>query len=376
VDLSRAVYLILEEGSLSVHGAKTASSAIRYLPERVAAVLDSTQAGRTVEEVLGFGGAIPVVASLEEGLEAGGRRPTALLIGVAPRSGRLPREWVDLVARAADLGLDLVSGLHDFLADIPAIRGAAERAGVAICDLRRPPADLVVSTGRARAVDAFTLLTVGTDCNIGKMTAGLEIRRGLEQAGARVAFAPTGQTGILIEGWGIAVDAVVADFIAGAAERLVLEGAERAGPDGIVLVEGQGSLIHPAYSGVTLGLLHGTLPDAMILCHEPTRSCIRSDGVYDFVRMPALADAVKMNEAALAPLRPAPVIGISIKTSELPEEDARRAVQRAAEETGLPATDPVRFGPGPLVDAILRAAAQKTRAGRTAGSEATVPQQA
>ena len=169
----------------------------------------------------------------------------------------------------------------------------------------------MVSTGRAREVEAFTLLTVGTDCNIGKMTAGLEIRRGLEQAGARVAFAPTGQTGILIEGWGIAVDAVIADFIAGAAERLVLEGAERAGPDGIALVEGQGSLIHPAYSGVTLGLLHGTLPDAMILCHEATRQHIPGDGVYDFVRMPPLAEAVRMNEAALEPLRPARVIGIS-----------------------------------------------------------------
>ncbi len=372
MDLSQAVYLILAEGSLSVHGAKTASSAIRYLPERVAAVLDSTHAGRTVGEVLGFGGAIPVVATLEEGLAASERRPTALLIGVAPRSGRLAREWVDLVARAADLGLDLVSGLHDFLTDVPAIRGAAERSGAAIVDLRRPPADLVVSTGRAREVEAFTLLTVGTDCNIGKMTAGLEIRRGLEQAGARVAFAPTGQTGILIEGWGIAVDAVIADFIAGAAERLVLEGAERAGPDGIVLVEGQGSLIHPAYSGVTLGLLHGTLPDAMILCHEATRQHIRGDGVYDFVRMPPLAEAVRMNEAALEPLRPARVIGISLKTSELPEDEAKRAIQRATEETGLPATDPVRFGPGPLVDAILHAARQKIRA----GGRASVPQQA
>jgi len=372
VDLSRAVYLILAEGAFSLHGAKTASSAIRYFPERVVAVVDSTQAGRTVGEVLGFGGDSPIVASLKEGLAAAVRRPTALLIGVAPRGGRLPQEWVDVVARAADLGLDLVSGLHDFLADVPAIRGAAERAGVAIVDLRRPPTDLPVSTGRAREVEAFTVLTVGTDCNIGKMTAALEIRRGLEQAGARVAFAPTGQTGILIEGWGIAVDAVIADFIAGAAERLVLEGARRAGPDGIVLVEGQGSLVRPAYSGVTLGLLHGTMPDAMILCHEPTRQRIRSDGVYDFVRMPTLAEAVRMNEAAVDPLRPARVIGISLKTSDLPEDEARRAIQRATEETGLPATDPVRFGPGPLVEAILEAARQKRRA----GARATVPQQA
>lgn len=378
MDLSRAVYLVLAEGSLSVHGAKTASSAIRYLPERVSAVIDSKQAGRTVQDVLGFGGAIPVVASLEEGLAAGGPRPTALLIGIAPRSGRLQREWIDICVGAANLGLDLVSGLHDFLVDVPAIRSAAERSGAAIVDLRRPPADLVVSTGRAREVDAFTVLTVGTDCNIGKMTAGLELLHGLRRAGARVVFAPTGQTGILIEGWGIAVDAVIADFIAGAAERLVLEGAQRVGPGGIVIVEGQGSLIHPGYSGVTLGLLHGTLPDAMILCHDASRVRIRSDGVYDFVRMPSLAEAVRMNEAALEPLRPARVIGISLKTSDLPEEEARRAVQRAQDETGLPATDPVRFGPGPLVDAIQAAAARKFgRAGDGAMTpHVQVPQQA
>ena len=356
MDLSRATYLILAEGSFSLHGAKTASSAIRYLPERVTAVIDSTQAGRTVGEVLGFGGAIPIVATLEEGLAVGDPRPTALLIGVAPRSGRLPAEWIPLVVRAVEHGLDVVSGLHDFLSDIPEIRAAAERAGVSIVDLRRPPTDLLVSTARAREVDAFTVLTVGTDCNIGKMTAGLEIRRGLEQAGARVVFAPTGQTGILIEGWGIAVDAVVSDFVAGAAERLVLEGAKRVGPGGIVLVEGQGSLIHPGYSGVTLGLLHGTLPSAMILCHEATRTRIRSDGAYDFVRMPSLTEAIRMNEAMLEPLRPARVIGISLKTTELPEAEARLAVQRAEEETGLPATDPVRFGPEPLVRAILKAA--------------------
>jgi uncharacterized NAD-dependent epimerase/dehydratase family protein len=356
MDLSRATYLILAEGALSLHGAKTASSAIRYLPERVTAVIDSTHAGRTIGEVLGFGGAIPIVASLEEGLARGDVRPTALLIGVAPRSGRLPADWIPLVARAAEQGLHVVSGLHDFLADVPAIRAAAERAGVAIVDLRRPPADLPVSTGRAREVDAFTVLTVGTDCNIGKMTAGLEIRRGLEQAGARVAFAPTGQTGILIEGWGIAVDAVVSDFVAGAAERLVLEGARRVGPGGIVLVEGQGALIHPGYSAVTLGLLHGTLPSAMILCHDASRTRLRSDGVYDFVRMSSLTEAIRMNEAMLEPLRPARVIGIAIKTAELPEAEARLAVQRAEEETGLPATDPVRFGPEPLVRAILEAA--------------------
>ncbi|HEY8485314.1 MAG TPA: DUF1611 domain-containing protein [Longimicrobiales bacterium] len=356
MDLSRAVYVILAEGAFGLHSSKTAASAIRYFPERVAGVIDSEKAGRTAQDVLGFGGSIPVVASLEEGLVAGGVRPTALLVGIAPRGGRLPREWLDLIVRAAELGLDVVSGLHEYLAEVPAIRQAAERSGARICDLRRPPADLTISTGAARLVDAFTVLTVGTDCNLGKMTAALEIRRGLAEAGERVAFAPTGQTGILIEGWGIAVDAVISDFVAGAAERLVIQAAEQVGPEGIVLIEGQGSLLHPAYSGVTLGLLHGSLPKAMILCHDVSRQRIRSDGEYDFVRMPSLTAAVRLYEMALGWLRPAPVIGIALKTNELSEADARQAILQAEAETGLPATDPVRFGPDRLVGAIQRAA--------------------
>lgn len=362
MDLTCATYLILAEGSLGIHSSKTATSAIRYLPERVAAVIDSSNAGRNVEAVLGFGGEIPVVASIAEGLERGRIRPTALLVGIAPRGGRLPAGAAALIAEAATCGLDIVSGLHEFLADIPVIRDAASAAGVEICDLRRPPADLPVSTGLARLVESFTVLMVGTDCNLGKMTAGLELRRGLEGLGERVSFAPTGQTGIMIEGWGIAVDAVISDFTAGAAEQLVLEGAERAGPDGIVLVEGQGSLIHPGYSGVTLGLLHGSLPEAMILCHDAARTRIRSDGVYDFVTVPPLAEMVRLCEAVAGWLRPAPILGIALKTNELSEAAAREAIAAAEAETGLPVTDPVRFGPGPLAEVIHQAAARRRAA--------------
>jgi uncharacterized NAD-dependent epimerase/dehydratase family protein len=201
-------------------------------------------------------------------------------------------------------------------------------------------------------VSAYVILAVGTDCNVGKMTVQLELRNEFSRRGHRVRFVATGQTGIFIEGWGIAVDAVVADFIAGAAERLVLQGAEDAD---ILLVEGQGSLIHPGYSGVTLGLLHGTCPDALILCHQVTRDYIGDyHGREPWVRIPPLSEMIEIYESAAAPVRPTRVIGIALNTFDLDDERARAAVRRATDETGLPATDPVRFGPAPLVETILR----------------------
>jgi uncharacterized NAD-dependent epimerase/dehydratase family protein len=209
-----------------------------------------------------------------------------------------------------------------------------------------------------RAVDATVVLTVGSDCNIGKMTTQLQLRDAMRARGVRVAFAATGQTGILIEGWGIAVDAVVADFIAGASEQLTLQGAAQGD---IVLVEGQGSILHPSYSGVTYGLLHGSLPHAQVLCHQPSRTAIAKQ---EWVPIPPLADLVRMYEAAAAPLRPAPVIAIALNTFDLDDGAAREAVRRAEEETGLPATDPVRYDPAPIVEAIVGFHAQRTPARR------------
>jgi uncharacterized NAD-dependent epimerase/dehydratase family protein len=336
-------FLALAEGLFGPQTSKTASSCIRYTPERVAAVLDSTRAGRTAQDILGFGGAIPVVSTVAEGLA---RRPNALLIGVAPQGGRLPVEWRALVLEAIDAGLEVWSGLHTFIGDDPECVEHARRAGVAIHDLRRPPRDLPVATGRVREVDATVVLTVGSDCNIGKMTAALQMRGGLRDRGLRVRFAGTGQTGILIEGWGISVDAVVADFIAGAAEQLVLEAAE--GAD-IVLVEGQGSIIHPGYSGVTLGLLHGSLPHALVMCSQPSRRHINNN---PWVPIPPLSHLIRLHDEITRPLRHAPVIALSLNTFDLSEQAARDAIARASDETGLPATDPVRFDPAPVVDAI------------------------
>ena len=356
--LSSSRLAILAEGAFGVETAKTASSAVRYQPERVSSVIDSRFAGSTVGETLGFGGDIPIVATFAEAL-ATEPRPEALLVGIAPQGGQLPEAWRAVLVAALEAGLDIISGLHFFLCDDPELEALADRHGCTLFDLRKPPPDLPVGAGRAMGTDAFRVLTVGTDCNTGKMTVSLELQRALRARGVRAGFAATGQTGILIAGTGIAVDAVVSDFISGAAERLTLEaarGEDGAGVD-IVLVEGQGSLMHPGYSGVTHGLLHGTLPQAMILTWMPSRPRIYG-GNHSWVVLPELDEVIRRYEDALTwacPEVPGRVIGVSLATYDISEDDARAAVRHARDVTGLPATDPIRFGPDPLVEAILTA---------------------
>ncbi|HUL04110.1 MAG TPA: DUF1611 domain-containing protein [Gemmatimonadales bacterium] len=342
-------FLIVADGQFGPLTSKTANSCIRYFPERVVGVLDRRHAGKTVGDVLGFGGAIPIVGDFGRGLALG---PTAILIGIAPTGGQLPAEWRGWIKTAIGRGLEIWSGLHTFIGDDPELGALARERGVRVLDARKPPAGLVIADGRAAEVDPLVILTVGTDCNVGKMTAQLELRSELLRRGHRARFVATGQTGIFIEGWGIAIDAVVADFVAGAAERLVLDGAVDAD---IVLVEGQGSLIHPGYSGVTLGLLHGACADALILCHQATRDFIGDyHGRGPWVRIPPLSEVIEIYERAAAPVRPAKVIGIALNTFDLDDAGAREAVARASEETGLQATDPVRFGTEPLAEAVLR----------------------
>jgi len=353
-------FLIVADGDFAPMTSKTANSVIRYLPDRTVGVLDRVQAGRTVQDVLGFGGALPIVGSMREGLALG---PTAVLIGIAPQGGRMPAEWRAWLAEALDHGCDLWSGLHTFLGDDPLLAEKARANGRKILDLRRPPADLPIASGLAKTVDPLVVLTVGTDCNVGKMTAQLQLARKLNDRGVRTRFVATGQTGIMIEGWGIAVDAVVADFIAGAAERLVLEGAKDAD---VVLVEGQGSINHPGYSGVTLGLLHGSCPDALILCHQVTREYIGDYRQAAWLRIPPLTDYIRLYETIGSAVHPTKVIGISLNTYDMRDADARRACEAAARETGLPATDPVRFDAAPLVDAIVNARTRHDQARRSA----------
>ncbi|MEJ2320283.1 MAG: DUF1611 domain-containing protein [Gemmatimonadales bacterium] len=346
---SRAV--ILAEGLFDMEWAKTAACLIRYRPESVAAVLDSTQAGRDAAEVLGFGHGIPILSDLADAL-ALDPAPDSLLLGIAPQGGRLPEEWRPAIGEAIRSGLDVWSGLHVFLRDDPVLAGLAEAHGVTLYDVRMPPAGLPVATGRARESQALRVLTVGTDCNVGKMTVAMELVRELKDRDLRAEFAATGQTGIMIEGRGIAVDAVVADFVAGAAERLVLDADP--GAD-IIVLEGQGSLLHPGYSGVTLSLMHGALPQALLLCTKPERSTIYG-GHHDWVKIPPLDEVVRFHEDAMSwvcPKERVRVVAIACNTHGKPEAEARREVERAGELTGLPATDPIRFGAGVLAEAVL-----------------------
>ena len=342
-------YLILADGDFGPMTSKTANSVIRYQPDRVVAVLDRRLAGQVAEQVLGFGGTIPVVASVREGLALGA---TAVLVGIAPIGGRLPEAWRDWLREALEGGCDIISGLHSFLADDPVLAAAAAKHHRTIHDIRRPPPNLPVASGRAKEVEPLVVLTVGTDCNVGKMTAQLQLVKELNARGLRTRFVATGQTGIMIEGWGIAVDAVAADFIAGAAEWLVLKGAKDAD---VVLVEGQGSINHPGYSGVSLGLMHGACPDAMILCHQASRQFIGDYREASWLRIPPLSEYVRLYEAIGSAVHPTRVIGIALNTYDMIDLAARAACDAAAAETGLPCTDPVRFSAAPLVEAIAKA---------------------
>lgn len=354
-------FLILADGDFGPMTSKTANSVIRYRPDQIVGVLDRRLAGRTVEQVLGFGGDTPVLGSIEEGLA---RKPTAVLVGIAPQGGRLPEEWRAWLKLALEYGCDLWSGLHTFLSDDPVLRETAAKRGRQIVDLRRPPADLPVASGLAKDVDAYVVLAVGTDCNVGKMTSQLQLVDGLRARGLRTSFVATGQTGIMIEGWGIAVDAVIADFIAGAAERVTVQGAENAD---IVLVEGQGSINHPGYSGVTLGLLHGSCPDAMILCHQASREYIGDYRQAAWLKIPPLSEYIRLYESIGSAVHPTRVVAICLNTYDLDDAGARRACEAAERETGLPCTDPVRFDPAPVLDALVRDR-ERYRAGRAMGS--------
>jgi len=343
--MSEKRYLLLAEGfSADPHYGKTALGVLRYRRDDVAAILDSTRPpGELVDGV-------PLVASVEDALAFG---PTTALVGVATQGGRFPPAWIEILERCIAAGLDIENGLHVFLADDPRLAASAAEHGVELRDLRRPPADLSTATGANLGVPGTIVLTVGSDCAIGKMTVSLELDREARSRGVRSIFVPTGQTGIAIAGWGIAVDAVVADFIAGAAERLVVEGSERGGE--LLWVEGQGAILHPVYSGVTLGLYHGSAPHLLVLCHQPGQTEIEGAGGGPHP-IPPLDELVELHERLALPARPAKVAAVALNTRRLAEDEARAAIAAAEAETGLTADDPVRFGSGRLVDAVLGAA--------------------
>jgi uncharacterized NAD-dependent epimerase/dehydratase family protein len=274
-----------------------------------------------------------------------------LVIGAAPDGGRIPGHWMPRLLEALHAGLNLASGLHDALSDRPELVAAAHRSGVRLFDARRPPPGLVLPVGSGARRSGRRVLTVGTDCACGKKYTALAIERELRARGVAADFRATGQTGVLISGGGLAIDAVVSDFVAGTVEMMTPEAA----PDHWDVIEGQGSLYHPAYAGVSLGLLHGAQAEALVLCHDPRRSHIEYLPDYP---IPDLVECIALHHQLGNLTRPGiRCAGISLNTSGMKPEERYRCIDEVQRRTGLPTTDPIAIGVGPIVDALLTEAA-------------------
>jgi len=335
--------LLLANRSFSPLWAKTAVCFLMYRSSDAVAVLDCEQAGKTAQEILGFGGEVPVVGTVEDALALG---PQIAIVGTAPMGGGLDGTLRDEVLACLHAGVDVVSGLHVFLADDIECRVAMASSGAKVWDVRRVYGEFPVSTGNGCSTGAKSVAVVGTDCNVGKMTVALELCRAVAERGVAASWAATGQTGMLLRERGICIDRVVSDFVGGATEELI--NAESVGQD-IVFLEGQGAIVHPGYAGVTLGMLFGAMPDCMVLAHVAGRDKLKR--LETPIR--PLPELIKLHEKLMAPFKPSRVAGVTLNTSGLSESQARAEIARVEKETGLPAADVVRFGCGPLLDAIL-----------------------
>jgi len=337
-------WLILADGYLLARNAKTAHGVIRYSPDGIAAVLDRDHTGRRVADVLPeLERDAPIVGSVEEALQY---QPDSFLLGVATPGGWMPDHWRAWILEAIDSGLEIVNGLHSMLTDDPELVARAADKDVRLWDVRQPPDDIPLFSGKSLDAPQRIVLTVGSDCAVGKKTTALELSRAGNEAGTRCEFVATGQTGVLIAGKGIAVDRVISDFLAGAAEKLVLD----ADPTSEVLVvEGQGSVWHPAYSAVTLGLLHGSCPHSLVLCHQVGRDAIEEP---PYTKLPPLSELISTYEALAAVNRSASVACIALNCRGLTEEEASEAIALTEKETGLPTGDVFR-GDAPKLWAAL-----------------------
>ncbi len=331
--------IILTDGHYSAHAAKTAICVVRYKPDEVVAVLDRDLAGKTCEEVMGTGGEIPFVGSLAESPEA-----NTLLIGIAPPGGKIPAAWRPIILEAIARKLTVISGLHDFLRDDVEFSRAAAEQGVQLVDLRHSD-EHEVASGRPFSQDCLRIHTVANDCSCGKMVAAVEVALGLNRAGVDAAFVATGQTGIIVAGEGCAVDRVISDFVGGAAEKLVLNNQHHE----VIVVEGQGSLYHPRYSGVTFGLLHGVKPDGLIFCYEMGRKTIDD---IKHLSLPAHAKAIEFYETCANVMHPCRVIGVAVNGQRFPDDEVAAECRRVGQQLGLPTCDVIRHGPQKLVDAV------------------------
>ncbi len=373
IDQQSTPLTILAEGCFHTSQAKTATGVIRYGNWIISSIIDSANQGKTVKEVTAIENTAPVVTDIKAALTLN-PKPKALLIGIAPVGGALPPEWRPILEEAITNGLDIISGLHFFLNDDFELAQLAEKHKVKLWDIRNPDiysasAKQSVTTQKPRPENIKVITMVGSDCNIGKMCVALELDRLAKKQGLNSAFVATGQTGIMISGNGIPIDGIISDFAAGAMENAIEEVIEsniviaRSAQHDVAIqnnkqfiwIEGQGSLIHPGYSGVTLSLLHGSNPDAMILCHKPDR--IKVYNQYD-ITIPSLTKLIEIYENATQWITndgktPAKVIGIALNTSAYLEAEAQELISNAKAETKLPVTDPIRYGVEDLLNPLL-----------------------
>lgn len=326
--------------------AKTAVGVLRYSRDRIVALVDSERAGLTAGDVYNVRPDVPIVAHVRDLPDDVGR----LLVGIASRGGIMPAEMYPEILDAIERGMTIINGLHQFLDTVPEFVEAAKRKGVELVDLRRVPDELPVGHGDPHRPGSNVVLTVGSDCNVGKMSVALELDLRARQNGLDSLFIATGQTGVMIANNGLAVDRVISDFVNGSMEQIIIPAAEK---HDWVFVEGQGSLVHPGYSAVTLGLLHGTAPNLMVLCHQPTRTEIRR---LTFP-IPPLQRVRQIYEEAASWIAPGKVVAVALNTYDLDDAAAKDAIKKAEAETGLPATDVIRYGVDKIYDAVIKAGA-------------------
>ena len=332
--------IVLTDGYSTPFVAKTAISLLRYRTDDIVAVLDQTAAGQTAQELLTAGGNIPVVGKLGDVADA-----DSLYVGIAPPGGKLPEEWRPVICDALRRGMDVVSGLHDFLLIDNEYKQLAHDHGCRLVDVRSNN-HKSTAQGQPFRDGNIRIHSVGHDCSVGKMVTTLEVTRDLTKAGHDAKFLATGQTGIMISGAGVPIDCVVADFVNGAAEQLVRKNDQH----DFLLVEGQGSISHPSFSAVTLGLLHGCAPDGLIFCFEAGREQVKG---LDNINIPPLKDQMAAYVAAANLRHPCKFIGVAVNTRNLTDDDAATTIAETESTFGLPACDVYRDGPDKLVSAAI-----------------------
>lgn len=335
------VAILLHEGVKGIYG-KTGLALLRFSEAPIVAVIDRQSAGESLPQLTGINRDVPIVATVEQALAYA---PDVLVIGIAPSGGVLPDEWLHEIKQAVAAGLSIVNGLHTPMAKIPELQALTDKQW--IWDVRQEPANIAIASAKAQTLSCQRVLTVGTDMGIGKMSTSLELHKASQKKGLRSHFLATGQTGLMIAGDGVALDAVRVDYAAGAVEQLVM----RYGDSDILHVEGQGSLLHPG-STATLPLIRGTQPTALILVHRAGQTHVRN---HPGVPIGPLNEVVKLYEnvaSAAGAFNPVKVVAISLNTAHLDKETAELAINQTQTETKLPCTDPIRYGAGVLLNAV------------------------